>query len=97
MTNPAVIVNAQGAPTSFNGPAGVDVFRMRVMLSAAKLLSKGIRPNRAYTKTNVMAAISQYTGRKYKRTELDKAIADMQQALTAREQVLVQEGQVVNA
>ena len=50
-----------------------------VFLKAAlKMIRIGLKPSRHLTKTKLMAKASQISGVKYKRTEIDKAIEDME-------------------
>lgn len=49
-------------------PEKIDRFRAVTIRSAIKLYSKtGIKPNRAYTPTNMKNAAEQITGKKFKR------------------------------
>lgn len=91
---PAVEVGKNGA-ASFTGPDGVDMFRMIALKSALGLVKLGITPTRGFTKKFGLAEASKYTGRKYKQSQLDLAIEDMQKAIDARKAVLIEAGEVV--
>lgn len=63
----------------FAGGDAVQVFRAKTIASALRLYAKtGIKANRAYTPTNMLAAASQITGIKFKRGQFEQAA----QALT---------------
>ena len=79
MTDESYIqVNAETGSTAFVGPDAVDLFRVR-MLRSALIMHKKCRmiPTRGMTITKMFAATTQITGKKYKRGEHDKAIADL--------------------
>lgn len=63
--------------TTFTGPEEVNVFRAIAIKQGLKLLKLGIKPNRAWTLTNTLKAAGEYTGKHYKRSQIDTAIADM--------------------
>lgn len=52
-------------------------YQALVILSALGLLSKGIQPTSGYTKAATLKAASRFTGRAYKRSEIQRAIKDM--------------------
>jgi|TARA_B110000238_G_C15946223_1_gene361187 hypothetical protein len=56
---------------------GRDEIQAAVLKSALKLTKAGIMPSRGLTKTKLMAKASAITGVKYKRTEIDVAIDDL--------------------
>lgn len=72
-----ITVNKTGNPTSFSGDKAVDVFRslmpFRCLHSALGLLKNGIKPSRGWTITRALEMATEYTGNKYKRTEIEKA------------------------
>jgi len=55
-----------------------DEIQAVFLKSALKLIKVGLKPSRGLTKTKLMAKASAITGVKYKRTEIDSAIADLQ-------------------
>lgn len=65
--------------TTFNGPAGVSIFRATALASGLRLYAKtGMKPNRAWTPTAMLKTAESITGLKFKRGEYEKAA----QALT---------------
>jgi hypothetical protein len=71
-------ITVNGACTSFVGRDAVEVFRLRVIASGLRLYAKtGIKPNRAYTPSAMLAAAEQVTGKKYKRGAYEAAAADI--------------------
>lgn len=76
MTDESHVTITAGA-TSFHGPDAVELFRAATLKSALGLLKAGIRPCRGMTMTKALAMVEQYSGRHYKRTEVDQAVADL--------------------
>jgi len=72
------IIHIKGGSTMFAGPDAVALFRATTIKAAIGLLAKGITPTRGMTMTKALALASGITGKKYKRTEHAKAIADVQ-------------------
>lgn len=73
------VIHSAGG-TMFSGPGAVNIFRARVIASGLRLYAKtGMKPNRAYTPTNMLRAASEMTGQKFKRGQYEEAAA----ALTA--------------
>lgn len=69
MTNEAV---------SFNGPAAVNVFAMKVLASGLRLYAKtGMKPNRMYTPKAMLETATKYTGKAYKRGQYEQAAQDL--------------------
>lgn len=65
--------HAHGA-TSFVGPKAVELYRATVIESAIRMyLKTGMKANRLYTPTNMLAAASQITGQTFKRGQLAQA------------------------
>jgi len=62
---------------------GIDRFRLASIKQGLKARKIGMFLTRGATTANLMAMLGQYTGVKYKRTDLDKAIADAQRLLDA--------------
>ncbi len=73
----SITVSKSGAATSFVGPDATELFRAVVLKSGIGLLQKGIQPTRGLTLTKALAMVERYTGKKYKRTQSDQAIADL--------------------
>ena len=70
--------HASGA-MSFVGAEATKLYSATVLKSAIKLFAKtGIKVNRAYTPGAMLAAAGQITGKKYKRSQYQQAIDDLQ-------------------
>ena len=64
---------------AFEGKAGVDTYRAIALKHGLKLYKDtGIKPNRAWTATNMLAAAEGITGKTYKRGQFAEAIADLE-------------------
>ena len=72
-----ITVDKDNRPTSFSGESAVDIFRIRTLSSALGLLSHGIKPTRNLTLTRALAMATEYTGKKYKRTQIGEARQDL--------------------
>jgi hypothetical protein len=59
------------------GPDAVALFRVAALASVLGLLSKGISPMRGLTVKRALEIAKEYTGRTYKRTEIERARADL--------------------
>ena len=60
--------------TSFVGKKAVNVFACISVASAMRLYARtGIKANRAYTPTNMLAFVEQQTGKRFKRTQMAEA------------------------
>lgn len=79
-----ITLNEKGQPISYSGENAVDAFRIRTLSSALKLLSVGITPTRGLTMTRALGMATQYTGQKYKRTEVQRARDDLEKILAIR-------------
>lgn len=66
--NPTITYDSNGDARSFVGHEAVDVFAMAVIASALRLYAKtGLRVNRAYTPSAMLAAATRHTGIAFKR------------------------------
>lgn len=72
-----ITVNKDNRPIAFSGEKAVDIFRIRVLSSGLTLLSKGITPTRGLTLSKALKMATEYTGKKYKRTEIETAREDL--------------------
>jgi hypothetical protein len=63
--------------TMFAGRDAVEFFRVAVLKSALGLLKEGITPRKGLSMTKALRMCKDYTGKDYKRKEVDKAIADL--------------------
>ena len=65
--------------TTFTGPKEVNTFVLVVLKNAIKLyLGTGMKANRSYTPANMLAKASEFTGKTYKRGQLEVAYNDLQ-------------------
>lgn len=79
--------------TTFAGPDAVALYTATVIRSACRMMKTGMRPNRAYTPTAVLAKAGSITGKTYKRGQYDQAIADLDVWIDAMKAALpVREG-----
>lgn len=70
----ASIKQTESGAVVFSGRAAVDVFRAKTLASALRLYAKtGMKVNRAYTPTNMLATASSITGKKFKRGQFEQA------------------------
>lgn len=67
------------------GQDGVGLYQARVVRQGLKACKNGMRLNRAYTPTNLMAMVLQITGKKFKLKQYDEAIAAMDAHISAAE------------
>lgn len=63
--------------TTFDTPDKTDYFRIATLKAGLRLLKFGITPHRGWTLTKALKWATEYTGRTYKRSEVDTAIADL--------------------
>jgi len=78
MNDSYLVVNKDAKVTSYIGKDATHLFR-------AKMIKHGLvgwqrfkmKPSRGVTVTRMLAAASEYTGKKYKTREVAEAIADM--------------------
>jgi hypothetical protein len=76
--------------TSFTTPDEKNYYRAAVLKAGLKLFKAGIKPSRKWTKTNTLAAAAEITGKKrYKRVEIDQAIADLDHWLKQRQSPVI--------
>lgn len=75
--NKSEIVLNNGS-TTFAGPDAVNLFRAISLKSSLSLYAKcGMRPTRMVTPTMMLQMATEYTGKKYKRSQHAQAAADM--------------------
>ena len=69
---------------TFTGQSGVATYRAISIKHGLALYAKtGMRPNSAWTPTNMLRAATSITGRPYKRGQYHLAIADLETWITA--------------
>lgn len=64
--------------TMFAGPDATQLFRAVVVKHGLKMAKAGIRATRGFTITRGLQMVTGYTGKKYKRTEVDRALRDLE-------------------
>jgi hypothetical protein len=62
----------------YSGPDATELFRAKVIKNGLRLATRGIKPTRGWTLTNGLAMCERYTGKTYKRTQVEQAIRDLQ-------------------
>lgn len=78
MSDSYLIRNAEGDVTSYIGPDATHLFRARMVRHALIGWQKfKMKPTRGVNLTRMLEAASGYTGRKYKKTQVEEAIQDM--------------------
>lgn len=71
--NSTITTTSSGAVVC-SGRAAVDVFRAKTLATALRLYAKtGMKVNRAYTPTNMLATATAITGEKFKRGQFEQA------------------------
>jgi hypothetical protein len=71
-------IEANNASMSFVGPDATRLFAATALRGAIDLYVKtGMKVNRAYTPTNMLAAAARITGQAYRRGQLPQASADL--------------------
>lgn len=63
--------------TTFDTPEAISRYRAVVCKGALKLFKVGLCPGRGWTKTRAMQMASEFTGKTYKRGQLEVALKDM--------------------
>ena len=82
--------------TMFAGPDGVQYFQAASIKAGLKLLKVGMKPGRAWTKTNTLAAAAKITGKeKYRKVDIDQAIADLDHWLKERQSPVVEAATII--
>lgn len=68
--------------TMFVGETAVTVYQCVVLKTAIGLMEKGIKPNKAYTRKNVCAAVGKITGKTYAWKDHEQMKKDLDQWVT---------------
>ena len=77
--------------TMFAGPEGVQYFKAASIKAGLKLLKVGIKPGRGWTQSKTLAAAAGITGKaKYRKVDIDQAIADLDHWLKERQLPIVE-------
>lgn len=61
----------------FVGPDATELYRAATLRSALGMLAVGITPTRGLTTSKALKMATRYTGKKYKRTQVEAARADI--------------------
>lgn len=78
MEDSYLVTNDQGKVTSYIGPDATQLFRARMIRHGLIGWQKfKMKPSRGVTVTRMLDAAGQYTGKKYKTTQVAEAIDDM--------------------
>ena len=78
MSDSHIQYDDNGQATAFVGPDAVAVFQAAALMTGIRLMSKGIRPHRSWTSMRkALEQATRYTGHVYKRTEHERACADL--------------------
>jgi hypothetical protein len=77
MSDSYVKYDKEGHLVGFVGPDATRMFQAMVLRNGLGLMSKGIKPNRGWTIYGALKTASMFTGKKYKRTEVEKARDDL--------------------
>lgn len=86
MTDSYISTNAGG--TSFVGPDAVRLFRAMQVRGALKMWKAGLKVRRGIRLKDLLGVVSEHTGKTYKKSDLDTAIADLVQWIEAMKAAL---------
>lgn len=81
----------KGRAVSFVGPDAVALYRAAVLRSGIGLMAKGIKPTRGASMKKLLVMATGLTQKPYKRTEHEKARADLGLWIDAMKSALPQE------
>ena len=76
MSNESVITTGPGG-TMYAGKDSVELFRANLLKNSLRMASRGLKPTRGFTLKYGLELCRRYTGRGYKRTEVEQAIKDL--------------------
>lgn len=80
MSEPSIDYRKDGSLSSLQGKEAVDVYRVAQLMSSIRMMVKTngrLIPTRGFTMKKALTMATSYTGVSYKRTEAEKAIADL--------------------
>ena len=86
MTDSYISTNAGG--TTFAGPDAVQLFRAMQIKGALKMWKVGLKVHRGVRLKDLLGMVSEHTGKTYKKSDLDTAIADLVQWIEAMKAAL---------
>ena len=72
-----ILTKTDGQAISYVGEDAARYYQARVLLAGLRAVKHGMRITRTATPTNVLKMAGQFTGKKYKRGQIDIAIADL--------------------
>jgi len=75
MSGSKIVYDKSGRAVSFVGEDATRLYQAAALHSGLGLLMSGIKPNRAWTITNALAAATRFTGQHYKRSRAEIALA----------------------
>ena len=76
--NASEVVLHQGGGASFVAPDGVNLFRAITLRNTMRLYAKnGMRPNRNLGPAQMLLIAKEYTGKDYKRSQIEQAVVDV--------------------
>jgi hypothetical protein len=74
--------------TTFAGPDAVQLFRAMQIRGALKMWKVGLKVHRGVKLKDLLGMVSEHTGKTYKKSDLDTAIADLVQWIEAMKAAL---------
>lgn len=86
MTDSYISTSAGG--TTFTGPDAVSLFRAIQIKGALKMWKVGLKATRGIRLKDLLGMAGEYTGKTYKKSDLDTAIADLVQWIEAMKAAL---------
>lgn len=88
MSDSYLEVNADGQISSYVGEDATRYFQVRILCMGLKAKQRGIQLARNYTPKRMFETASKYTGKKYKLTDYETAIKDLELWLRTMEAAL---------
>lgn len=77
--------------TTFVTPVEQNYYRAAVIKAGLKLLKVGLKPGRGWTRSKTLAAAAEITGKdRYRKVDIDQAIADLDHWLKQRQSPVVE-------
>lgn len=73
-----ILTQPDGQVISYVGEDAARYYQARIVLAALRAIKAGFRMTRTATPTNLYKTAKQFTGKDYKRGQIDLAIADME-------------------
>lgn len=72
-----IVYDRSGNAVTFAGEDATRLFAAATLRSALGLLKAGIQPTRGYTMTKALNGATLFTGKRYRRTQVDEAREDL--------------------